>query len=107
MPAFHASASSGCCRSMPPSHWPSRKNAASRSPCPTERFDIREITEDPEMLPAFSGCSCATTLSRGRLSASAFIKAIVGDVAGDAGHAGGGDRKFYPEPRDAKRCGRR
>lgn len=54
---------------------------------PTERFDIREITEDPEMLPGVLWVLVRDHAESRKIERSAFIKAIVGDVAGDAGHA--------------------
>lgn len=54
---------------------------------PTEKFDVREITEDPERLPDVLWVLVRQQVEAAGFDRQAFVEAIVGDVAGDAGQA--------------------
>jgi len=54
---------------------------------PGEEFDLRAITEDPELLPDVLWTLCRDDAQRASVEKDAFIRAIVADVAEDAGRA--------------------
>lgn len=54
---------------------------------PGEQFDVRDITEDPERLPDVLWVLVRQQAATASIEREAFVTAIVGDVAAEAGRA--------------------